>query len=246
MVELKNCSKCNLKRKQQSFKYCSWKLRKFKKIVSICYLSNYLCLFFRLSINTTSATMMKPLDAVPIFLAELIGTGMLLCMGCGGVLNWGSPASHLQIVLNFGLVIMIIIQVFGAVSGAHLNPAITLAALIFKKISAPMALVYMTAQFLGSFMGFGLLKALTPPDVFGPPDAAVGHCMLVVHPDVSIMQALIIEFMATSVLVLILCSLFDPRNSHAHDSVSLRFGLAICALAFSFVSIWYYLFGIYI
>lgn len=180
--------------------------------------------------------MLKPMEALPIFLAELIGTGMLLFMGCGGVLTWAGPASHLQIVLNFGLVIMIIIQIFGPVSGAHLNPAVTLTAWVFQKVSTPMGLVYFSAQFLGGFMGFGLLKVLTPPEVFSPPDAQLGHCMVAVHPLVPATAAVMIEFLATAVLLLIICSMFDPRNAHTHDSFSMRFGFAICALAFTFVS----------
>lgn len=180
--------------------------------------------------------MKKPMEALPIFLAELLGTGMLMLMGCGGVLTWGAPANHLQIVLNFGLVIMIIIQIFGAVSGAHLNPAVTLAAVMLKKVTGPMAAIYITAQFLGSFMGFGLLKVLTPTEVFSPVNSSVGHCMTVIHPNVPLVQALVIEFVATSILILILCSLFDPRNAHTHESISLRFGLAVSSLAWSFVS----------
>lgn len=181
--------------------------------------------------------MMKPMDVVPIFLAELIGTGLLLFMGCGGCLVWNSQANHLQMVLNFGLVIMIVIQVFGSVSGAHINPAITVTAWINKKVTAPMAVVYVAAQLLGAFMGFGLLKVLTPPRIFERvPVTSPGHCMTQPHEDVTMIQALAIEFIATTVLLLIYCALCDPRNAHTHDSVSLRFGLAVSSLAFTVVS----------
>lgn len=176
------------------------------------------------------------MEVVPIFLAELIGTGMLLFMGCAGCLGWAGEKNELQMVLNFGLVIMIIIQIFGAVSGAHINPAITVTALIYKKVTAPMALVYVSAQLLGAFMGFGLLKVLTPSHIFASNEGSSGHCMTMPHADVTIVQALAIEFIGTMVLLLILCSLWDPRNSHTHDSLSLRFGLAVSSLAFTIVS----------
>lgn len=64
-------------------------------------------------------------DAITLFLAELLGTGMITFAGCMSCvpINSENPPSHLQICLAFGLVIMIIILIFGAVSGAHLNPA---------------------------------------------------------------------------------------------------------------------------
>lgn len=65
------------------------------------------------------------LDKIAAFLAELIGTGLITFAGCMGcvALDSNNPPSHLQICLAFGLVVMFIIQIFGAVSGAHLNPA---------------------------------------------------------------------------------------------------------------------------
>lgn len=64
-------------------------------------------------------------DAISAFLAELLGTGMITfagCMACVPV-NIANPPTDLQIALAFGLVIMIIILIFGNVSGAHLNPS---------------------------------------------------------------------------------------------------------------------------
>lgn len=193
--------------------------------------------FAQTSLPPPCVTMMKSKDALPIFLAELIGTGMLMFLGCAGGLNWGHPPSHLQIVLTFGMVILVIIQIFGSVSGAHLNPAVTVSALVYKKVTAPMAGLYIAAQLCGAFMGYGLLKVLTPHSIFAPVGASYGHCMSVVHPEVSLVQAVTIEFLATAVLILIICSLWDPRNAHTLESVSLRFGFAICGLVFALVSV---------
>lgn len=64
------------------------------------------------------------LDKISAFLAELIGTGLITFAGCMSCVEWGGqPPSHLQVCIAFGLVIMFIIQIFGCVSGAHLNPA---------------------------------------------------------------------------------------------------------------------------
>lgn len=180
---------------------------------------------------------MRTLDKLAVFLAELIGTGLLMFFGCAGCLTWGAPASALQMTLNFGLTVMIVIQIFGCVSGAHLNPCVSIAAFIYRQLDVQMTALYIVAQLLGGFMGFGLLKVLTPPAHFGSDAGLIGHCMTWPHPDVTVWQALGIEFMATMVLVLVCCGVWDPRNAHTHDSVGLRFGLVITALALVAVSV---------
>lgn len=78
----------------------------------------------------------KTLDKVAMFLAELLGTAMLIFMGCMGCLSWnGQPPSPAQASFTFGMVVMLIIQTFGCVSGAHLNPVVTLAAIVYDMIT---------------------------------------------------------------------------------------------------------------
>lgn len=166
------------------------------------------------------------MDKFAHFLGELIGTGMLMFFGLGGCLAWGQPLSALQATLNFGFVIMIIVQIFGCISGAHLNPAVSLAAYIHGLLDLQLTAIHVAAQMVGAFMGFGLLKVLTPAQHFGD-----SFGMNVVNPDVTIVQAVSIEFVTTMVLILVCCSAWDPRNAHSTDSLSLRFGLAITSLA---------------
>lgn len=91
--------------------------------------------------------------------------------------------------------------------------------------------MYFIAQALGAFMGFGLLKTITPPEIFDPSNGtAIGLCSTVPHPALTEFQALSIEFLATSVLVFTICGVWDPRNAKCIDSVPLRFGFAITAI----------------
>lgn len=95
-----------------------------------------------------------------------------------------------------------------------------------------MAGVYMVAQLLGAFMGFGVLKAVTPDHIFRPENSTgPGLCTTMPNSQITSTQALSIEFIITAVLMLVCCGVWDPRNSKHHDSVPLRFGLAITALA---------------
>jgi len=88
---------------------------------------------------------------------------------------------------------------------------------------------------LGGFMGFGLLKLVTPASIFNPTNSTIGPglCTTMPHPDVSNIQALTIEFAATTVLILVCCAVWDHRNDKLVDSVSLRFGFVIFMLACS-------------
>ncbi|XP_016947354.1 aquaporin AQPcic isoform X2 [Drosophila biarmipes] len=169
------------------------------------------------------------LDKISAFLGELIGTGILVFLGCMGCVKTDIfPNNHLQIVLNFGFAVLVAIQCFGCVSGAHLNPAVTVAAYIYDMISLSMALAYFVAQMLGAFIGYGLLMVLLPEDTL---KAGAGLCVTLPHTSVTSVQAFGIEFVITSILIIVCCGVWDPRNSKFHDSVGIRFGLAIACLA---------------
>lgn len=68
-------------------------------------------------------------------MAETLATGFLLFMGCAGGLDFGAKYSSFVPGLLFGLTVAILVQCFGAISGAHLNPAVTIAALLSKLIT---------------------------------------------------------------------------------------------------------------
>lgn len=143
------------------------------------------------------------LDKICCFLGELIGTGLLVFLGCMGCVKTDIfPNNHLQMTLNFGLVILICIQCFGCVSGAHLNPAVTVAAFIYNMVTAPMAIVYFCGQMLGGFIGYGLLMVVLSSDIIRPENSAHGLCVTTVNPAISTSQGLAIEFIATAVLIL--------------------------------------------
>lgn len=109
--------------------------------------------------------------------------------------------------------------------------SVTAAAFIYKIIDIKMAGLYVLAQCIGGFMGFGLLKLVTPVSVFIREEGVAGVCTTVPSSQINDFQALIVEFMATAVLVLVCCGVWDPRNGKNTDSIPLRFGFTITALA---------------
>ncbi|XP_044141956.1 aquaporin-2-like isoform X2 [Bufo gargarizans] len=99
---------------------------------------------------------------------EFFGTLLFVMFGLGSSLHWpGAPPSVLQVALAFGLGIGTLVQAFGHVSGAHINPAVTLAFMVGSQISFLRAVFYMGAQLLGAVSGAAILQGLTPFEVRG-------------------------------------------------------------------------------
>lgn len=180
---------------------------------------------------------MPILETILVLLAEIIGTAILVfigCMGCVGSMGVVPPIA--QISLTFGFAVMIAIQSVGHISGAHINPSITVATLILGHKSLPMAGLYIFAQCLGAIFGYGMIKVITPTGYLhgGDPDTTGSFCVTDVHPSMSVSQGLLAEIIATAILVFFACGLWDPRNEKNSDSVSIRFAFCITVLCFIF------------
>ena len=102
------------------------------------------------------------------YLCEFIGTAVLVLFGCGtavvtGGLTAGVGAGTfgvLTIAMAFGLSIVAMAYVIGNISGCHINPAVSLAMLINKKMSVKEFALYVVAQCLGAIAGIGILYAI--------------------------------------------------------------------------------------
>ena len=88
------------------------------------------------------------------YFCEAIGTAVLVLFGCGTAVITGNTVA---IALAFGLSIVAMAYVIGNVSGCHVNPAVSLAMLINKKITVTEFLFYVLAQVVGAFIGAGIL-----------------------------------------------------------------------------------------
>ena len=101
-------------------------------------------------------------------LAELLGTFALLFSGTGAIIIDGAThgsIGHAGVALTFGLVVMAMIYTFGDVSGAHLNPAVTLAFAVARRFPWRDVPGYVAAQTVGALLASGLLKVLFPSDI---------------------------------------------------------------------------------
>ncbi|HBM97406.1 TPA: aquaporin [bacterium UBP9_UBA11836] len=99
------------------------------------------------------------------YLAEFMGTAMLVFFGCGAAILHKVPTSsvgcgYLGVAIAFGLVLMAMVYSIGPVSGCHLNPAVSLAMVILGRMETKDFTGYLVAQVMGAFVGAFLLYAI--------------------------------------------------------------------------------------
>lgn len=102
------------------------------------------------------------------YLCEFIGTAVLVLFGCGTAVVTGGLTSGvgagtfgvLTIAMAFGLSIVAMAYVIGNISGCHINPAVSLAMLINKKMDVKDFIGYVVAQVVGAIAGIGILYAI--------------------------------------------------------------------------------------
>ena len=96
------------------------------------------------------------------YLAEFIGTAVLVLFACGvaGQICDGSISGLIGTALAFGLVIVAMAYSIGNVSGCHINPAVSIALLISGKMNVKDFCGYIVAQFLGAIAGAAILNAI--------------------------------------------------------------------------------------
>ena len=97
------------------------------------------------------------------YVAEAIGTFALVFAGTGAIVVndvSNGTITHVGIALTFGLVVMTMIYAIGDVSGAHINPAVTIGFWVAKRLDGKQVLPYLGAQLVGAFAASGILRVL--------------------------------------------------------------------------------------
>lgn len=131
------------------------------------------------------------------YLAELIGTFALVFCGTGAIVIdqlSGGAVTHVGVAITFGLIIMAMIYALGDISGAHMNPAVTIAFTIAKKFPLKQLLPYIISQLAGAFIASVTLHYLFPAN------ETLGTTL----PAGSGMQSFVLEFLLTFFLMLVI------------------------------------------
>jgi MIP family channel proteins len=157
--------------------------------------------------------------------AEGIGAFALVFAGCGAIVTEAERPGTLGtvgIALTFGLVIMAMVYATGHLSGAHLNPAVTLAFALTRHFPTREALAYIAAQVSGALAAAGLLAAIWPSD-----PASLGATM----PSVGAGSALVYEAVLTAFLMFVIVAVAtDTRAVGAGAAIAIGGTVGLDAL----------------
>ncbi|MCE3227161.1 MAG: family channel protein [Bacteroidetes bacterium] len=131
------------------------------------------------------------------YFAEILGTFALVFCGTGAIIinqQSGGAVTHVGIAITFGLIVAAMIYTVGDISGAHLNPAVTIAFWIAREFPAKEILPYIFSQAIGAFIASGTLKFLFPANDL------LGATM----PAGSEMQSFVLELILTFLLMFVI------------------------------------------
>lgn len=129
--------------------------------------------------------------------SEFLGTYMLVFCGTGAIVTnevSGGTVTHLGIALTFGLIVAGMIYAIGEISGAHINPAVTIAFTVIGKFPIQKLLPYIVAQLLGAVLASATLKELFPDAI------TMGETL----PSGTAMQSFYLELILTFILMYVI------------------------------------------
>lgn len=158
---------------------------------------------------------------------EFIGTLLLVLLGVGAAVSGGPTGPGVVTVgLSFGLVLVAMAYAFGPVSGAHVNPAVTLAVLLAKRIDGRTAAFYAAAQFAGATVGASLLWFLVNVGEVTDQTGALGANS---YDNGSINQsgAFLLEILLTAAFVGVVLLVTDERIQTSYAGLALGVTLAV-------------------
>ena len=157
------------------------------------------------------------------YFAELIGTMVLVLMGCGSAVIAGDAIHNVGIALAFGLSVLVMVYAIGPISGCHLNPAITFAMWINKKITGKDSLLYVLFQVIGAFIGIGIVAAI------------VGHCeglaVNSVQSGYEVWQGVLTEVVMTFIFLMVIFGATDKTAPNGFAGIAIGLALTLIHIA---------------
>ena len=149
------------------------------------------------------------------YVAELIGTFALVFCGTGAIVidqQTNGQVGHIGVAITFGFIVTAMIYTFGDTSGAHFNPAVTIAFSLANLFPKKEILPYIASQIIGAIMASALLKLLFPANL------NLGATI----PAGSNLQSFVLEIVLTFLLMLVI--LFTSQGSKETGTMA---GIAI-------------------
>ena len=174
------------------------------------------------------------------FVAELLGTMVLVLMGCGSAViaaSNGIPDVNgvglLGIAFAFGLSVLAMVYAIGHISGCHINPAISVAMVVAGRMKAKEAAVYVVAQIIGAIIGAGVLYLIVTnqiagfemkPYALGSNGWGVGYLG-----EFNTLAAFVAEFIFTFIFLLVILGSTSTKNING-GFAGLAIGLSLTSI----------------
>ena len=180
--------------------------------------------------------------------AEFLGTALLIVFGTAVVaqvvLSKGANGGYLSINLGWGLAVTMAVYASAGVSGAHLNPAVTLALAVHRGFPWSKVLPYALAQLAGAFCG-AALTFLTYREAFDAFDGGTRHVTGALatagifatypQPFLSIAGGLVDQVVGTALLLLLVLAIGDGKNFAPEPRIGpVLVGLAVVLIGMTF------------
>lgn len=163
------------------------------------------------------------------YVAELVGTMVLVLMGCGSAVFAGGVADTvgagvgtIGVAMAFGLSVVAMAYAIGNISGCHINPAITLGVWMSGGMNTKRALMYMLFQIVGAIIGSLILSLLVSTGTHEGPTATGSNTF---EPG-NVAQAFIAETVFTFIFVLVVLAATDQKKG-AGNLAGLAIGLTL-------------------
>lgn len=169
------------------------------------------------------------------YIAEVFGTFCLVFFGCASVITgaYGGllPAGGVGIALSFGIAVIAMAYAVGPISGAHLNPAVTLGAFLSGRMPAKDVAPYMVAQVIGGVVGALVLWIIVSGSAAGAPANLAANGWDPVE-GYSTLSAFIAEVVATFIFVTVILGVTSKNHETAFAGLVIGLTLTVIHLCF--------------
>jgi aquaporin NIP len=149
------------------------------------------------------------------YIAEALGTFAMVFCGTGAIIinqESNGAITHVGIAITFGLIVMTMIYALGDISGAHLNPAVTIAFAVAKKFEIKQVFPYIISQFSGALLASTTLHLLFPTNEL------LGATL----PAGSDLQSFVLEFILSFLLMFVILNV-----THGYKEQGMMAGFTI-------------------
>ena len=142
------------------------------------------------------------------YVAEFIGTFLLVLIAVGAAVSGLKSAGVIAVAVAFGFVLIFAAYAFGPVSGAHVNPAVTLGMVIARRQPIQEAVGYWVAQFAGAILAAGVLKYLVSSGGVTDETGGLGSNAYN-NGHINLQGAFVFEVLATAAFILVILLVTD-------------------------------------